>query len=57
MTKWITQPNSRWISDANIAYPGWYLYDSSSFNPEIRMIHLMNQKDPNAILKIARELK
>lgn len=55
-TKWITNPNSRWISDANIAYPGLYLHDSSSFNPEIRMIHLQNQKDPNAILKTVQEL-
>ena len=55
ITKWhrVAAYDTQWLLEANLAYPGEYLY-LDGFNPQIRMIHHQLSSTPGKVMREAR---
>jgi hypothetical protein len=56
MTRWenLSYHDSEWLTDANIHYPGEYLYLGGEFNPDVRLLHFQGLHKPHSIIREVR---
>ena len=56
MTRWenLSYHDPEWLTDANIHYPGEYLYLGGEFNPDVRLLHFQGLHKPHAIIREVR---
>jgi hypothetical protein len=56
MTNWNkwAQYNNNFILDANLRYPGEYLFLGEEFNPDVRLLHFQGSNTPH---KVTREVR
>ena len=46
ITKWHVDAHADYIAEANLMYPGDYVFCNNEFNPQIRLVHLQGLQDP-----------